>query len=39
MNVRQDESRIPELLQWSGGRRAVPVIVEAGKATVGFGGT
>ena len=39
MNVRKDDTRIPEMLEWSGGRRAVPVIVEAGKATVGFGGT
>jgi len=39
VNVRQDTARIPELLAHSGGRRAVPVIVEDGKATVGFGGT
>jgi hypothetical protein len=39
VNLRQEDHRIPEMLEWSGGRRAVPVIVEAGKATIGFGGT
>ena len=39
MNLRKDPSRIPEMLDWSGGRRAVPVIVEEGKATIGYGGT
>ena len=35
-----DHARIPEMLQHSGGRRAVPVIVdEQGKATIGYGGT
>jgi len=27
------------MLKLSGGRRAVPVIVEAGKVVVGYGGT
>jgi len=27
------------MLEYSAGRRAVPVIVEDGKVTVGFGGT
>ncbi len=39
VNVRQDPSRLAELLKLSGGRRAVPVIDEDGKVTVGFGGT
>lgn len=39
MNVRKDDWRLPEMLDWSGGRRAVPVIVEDGQATIGFGGT
>ena len=39
MNLRKEDTRIPEMLEWSGGRRAVPVIVEAGQATIGFGGT
>ncbi len=36
--VKHDD-RIPEMLKASGGRRSVPVIVENGKATVGFGGS
>jgi hypothetical protein len=28
-----------ELLKFSGGKRSVPVIVEDGKATVGYGGS
>ena len=39
VNVRQDPERVPELLKLSGGRRAVPVIDEGGKVTIGFGGT
>ncbi len=39
VNVRKDPDRVAELLRLSGGRRAVPVIDEGGKVTVGFGGT
>jgi glutaredoxin 3 len=40
VNVRADPGRLPEMLEHSGGRRAVPVIVDAdGKVTVGYGGT
>lgn len=40
MNIRQDPGRLPEMLGHSGGRRAVPVIVEeSGKVTIGYGGT
>lgn len=39
MNVRKEPDRIDEMLRLSGGRRAVPVIDEAGKITIGFGGT
>jgi hypothetical protein len=40
VNVREDPSRLPELLDLSNGRRAVPVIDEGGgKVTIGFGGT
>jgi glutaredoxin len=28
-----------EMLEFSGGGRQVPVIVEGGKVTIGFGGT
>jgi hypothetical protein len=40
VNVRAETSRIREMLDLSGGRRAVPVIVdEGGKVTIGYGGT
>jgi glutaredoxin 3 len=39
VNVRKDDTKIPEMLKWSGGRRAVPVIVEDGEVTIGYGGT
>jgi hypothetical protein len=40
VNVRADPSRIQEMLGHSGGRRAVPVIVDGdGKVTIGYGGT
>jgi hypothetical protein len=35
-----DQARIPEMLRHSGGRRAVPVIVDdQDKVTIGYGGT
>jgi glutaredoxin len=39
VNVKKDASRLPEMLKHSKGRREVPVIVEKGKVTIGFGGT
>jgi hypothetical protein len=40
VNVKRDTDRIAEMLQHSGGRRAVPVIVDGeGKVTIGYGGT
>jgi hypothetical protein len=40
VNVRKDPDRLPELLEHSGGRRVVPVIVdEQGQVTIGYGGT
>jgi len=40
VNIRQDPSRLAEMLEHSGGRRAVPVIVAPdGKVTIGYGGT
>jgi glutaredoxin len=40
INVRTDSSRLAEMLQYSGGRRVVPVIVTAdGAVTIGYGGT
>jgi glutaredoxin 3 len=37
--VKQDSTRLAEMLKHSGGERRVPVIVENGKATVGYGGS
>jgi len=40
VNIRKDPARLPEMLEHSGGRRAVPVLVDdAGKVTIGYGGT
>jgi hypothetical protein len=39
VNVRKDDTRLPEMLKLSGGRRAVPIIDEEGQVTIGFGGT
>jgi len=37
--VSRDPDGLDAMLEASGGRRAVPVIVQDGEATVGFGGT
>lgn len=34
-----DPGYLPEMLKYSNGLRKVPVLVEDGKGTVGFGGT
>jgi hypothetical protein len=39
VDVRKEASRLPEMLKHSGGKRLVPVIVEGGKVTIGYGGT
>jgi hypothetical protein len=39
VDVKKDAARLPEMLKLSGDRRAVPVIVDAGEVTVGYGGT
>jgi hypothetical protein len=39
VDVKEDASRLSEMLKLSGGRRVVPIIVEGEKVTVGFGGT
>ncbi len=39
INVKKDRAELDRMLVLTGGRRQVPVIVEAGKVTVGFGGT
>jgi hypothetical protein len=38
--VRADPDRLPEMLEHSGGRRAVPILVDdEGEVTIGYGGT
>jgi glutaredoxin len=39
VNVTRDDQGLAEMLRLSGGRRAVPVLYENGRVTVGFGGT
>ena len=38
-DVKQDQEHMEEMLKHSGGQRQVPVIVEDGTVTVGYGGT
>jgi hypothetical protein len=38
-NVVSDPAAMSEMLRLVNGRRDVPVVVEAGKATVGYGGS
>jgi len=38
-DVKSDSKKLEEMLKYSGGIRKVPVIVEAGKAIVGYGGS
>lgn len=37
--MKEDSSRLDEMLQLNGGVREVPTIVEDGQTTVGYGGT
>jgi glutaredoxin 3 len=39
VNVKKDPAALDRMLDYSKGRRAVPVIVDGGKVTIGFGGT
>jgi glutaredoxin 3 len=39
LNVKKNAADLERMLGYSGGRREVPVIVEPGKVTIGFGGT
>jgi glutaredoxin len=39
LNVKKNAASLERMLVLSRGRRAVPVIVENGQVTVGFGGT
>lgn len=38
-NVIKDPASLAEMLHLVGGRRDVPVVLEGGKATVGYGGS
>jgi len=39
INVKKNAAELERMLTFSKGRRAVPVIVEGSKVTIGFGGT
>jgi glutaredoxin 3 len=39
INVKKNAAELERMLTYSEGRRAVPVIVEDGTVTIGFGGT
>lgn len=39
LNVKKSAADLERMLAYSGGQRRVPVIVENGKVTIGFGGT
>ncbi|MFH1625148.1 MAG: UXX-star (seleno)protein family 1 [Pseudomonadota bacterium] len=38
-NVQTDQSRLKEMLEYSKGSDKVPVIVEGGEVTIGYGGS
>ena len=38
-NVKKDKGELEKMLSLTNGRRQVPVIVDAGRVTIGFGGT
>ncbi|HSC26225.1 MAG TPA: UXX-star (seleno)protein family 1 [Vicinamibacterales bacterium] len=39
VNVKKNAADLQRMLEYSKGRRDVPVIVDEGKVTIGFGGT
>jgi glutaredoxin 3 len=39
INVKKDPAELARMLGLTNGRRQVPVIVEGGRVTIGFGGT
>jgi glutaredoxin 3 len=39
VDVKLDAAKLDEMLKFSKGSRNVPIIVEDGKVTVGYGGT
>lgn len=38
-DVKSDSTKLEEMLKYSGGIRKVPVIIEEGKVTIGYGGS
>jgi len=38
-NVQTDQNKLKEMLEYSKGAQKVPVIVEGGKVTIGYGGS
>jgi glutaredoxin 3 len=39
IDVKKDPAELDKMIGLTGGRRQVPVIVDAGRVTIGFGGT
>jgi glutaredoxin 3 len=39
VDVKKDSKKLDEMLKLTGGKRIVPVILEDGKAQVGYGGS
>ena len=39
IDVKKSRADLERMLEYSGGHRRVPVIVDEGKVTIGFGGT
>lgn len=39
LNVKKNPADLQRMLEYTHGRRQVPVIVERGRVTIGFGGT
>ena len=39
INVKQDPASLERMLKYSNGRRDVPVIVDDGTVTIGYGGS
>jgi hypothetical protein len=39
VDVKREGGKLEEMLEYSGGTREVPVIVEGEKVTIGYGGT
>ena len=39
INVLENPNGLEQMLKYSTGRRQIPVIIEAGKVSIGFGGS